>query len=178
MNEQMLKITDTEMADRAAESGWCINTLARNCGVSVSTLERSFHETKGQCPRDWMLKERMHRARASLEAGRNVQQTAGDLGFKNQHHFSLVFKKFHDYCPKEHKARMEALKKIEDGKLKMAQNGNPKSKVQSPEFAKRGTRDAGRGTRDTTMMPGRKSRFDEFKYICDEYRYILVLASD
>ncbi len=143
MFSELIKITDSEMADRAAAGGWCVDALAENCGASVSTLERFFYERKRQCPRDWMLEERMRRARASLQAGRNVQQAADDAGFKNQHHFSLVFKKVHDYCPKEHKARMEALKKkMENGKLKMARNGSPQSSVLSPQSKVRSPKSA------------------------------------
>jgi AraC-like DNA-binding protein len=181
MNGQLTRITD--MPDRAAASGWCINELAKSCGVSVPTFERFFHEEKRQCPRDWILEERMRRARTALMDGYNVQETTGRVGYKNQHHFSLVFKKFHSYCPKEHKARMEALKKIEDGKLKIGQNGNPRSKVRSlkpkvrrTQDAGRRTQDAGRRTQDATMMPCGKWRFDDFKYIYDEFRYTSILA--
>ena len=108
-----------DMAERAAAAGWCITTLAEQNGVSVPTLERFFHDTKQQCPREWINAERMRRACACLMAGRNVQETSGDVGYESQHGFSLAFKKFFGYPPSLHRETME--------------NGKWKSKVEGRE---------------------------------------------
>ena len=102
---RLMQIAD--LADRAATAKWCVTTLAQNCGVSVPTLERFFHETKQQNPRDWINAEQMRHACVCLMAGRNVFETSDDLGYGSQHAFSLAFKKFHGYPPSLHRKRME-----------------------------------------------------------------------
>ena len=87
---------------RAADANWCITTLAKNCHVSISTLERHFQEAMRQCPRDWLNDERMRRARELLCDHTSVKETAILLGYKKQHHFSLAFKKHHGYPPSLH----------------------------------------------------------------------------
>ena len=93
MNHRLQGITD--WPERAAAADWCILTLAKNCAVSVSTLERFFHEAKGKCPGHWIHVERMRWACGLLLVGRNVQETSGDLNYGSQHGFSLAFKQFH-----------------------------------------------------------------------------------
>ena len=114
---RLMQIAD--LADRAATAKWCVTALAQNCGVSLPTFERFFHETKKQCPRDWINAEQMRHACVCLMAGRNVFETSDDLGYGSQHSFSLAFKKFHGYPPSLHRKRME------DGELKMARTPSP-----------------------------------------------------
>lgn len=99
---------------RAAEASWCVTTLAKNCNVSISTLERHFHDTMGQCPRDWLQNHRQHRARELLYMNTRVKGAAVLLRYKSQHHFSLSFKRHHGYSPKLH------VKRIANGALKLA----------------------------------------------------------
>ncbi len=96
----MMKITD--WPERAAGALWCITTLAANCNASISTLERHFHETLHQCPRDWLNTERQRRARELLCGNVSVKETAILLGYKSQHHFSFAFRKHHGHPPSLH----------------------------------------------------------------------------
>jgi AraC-like DNA-binding protein len=128
MFSELIIITDTEMADRAAASGWCVDALAENCGVSVSTLERIFHETKGQCPREWMTAERMRHARQLLERGGRISDVAEVLCYGHPENFCIAFVKYHGYPPREHRPG----KWKEDGSPQSAVR-SPKSKVQSPK---------------------------------------------
>ena len=123
MNAQMLKITDTDIADRAVKDGWRVSALANSCGVSVPTLERCFHETKGQSPREWMTAERMRRARLLLERGERIKDIAGLLCYGHQRNFATAFTAFHGYPPREHRL----------GKWLVNGGRTPSPKVQSPK---------------------------------------------
>ncbi|OQB88243.1 MAG: Helix-turn-helix domain protein [Verrucomicrobia bacterium ADurb.Bin118] len=46
----------------------------------------------------------MARASKLLADGSSVKETAGLLGYMNQHHFSRHFKKYPSHCPSAHAA--------------------------------------------------------------------------
>lgn len=100
MSARLGRITD--WLERAQRANWCIATLAKDCGMSLSTLERHFQVTMGQCPREWLNAERMRWARELLCDNASVKETASRLGYLNQHHFSFAFKKHHGHPPSRH----------------------------------------------------------------------------
>ena len=100
MNQALQMITD--WPERTGCALWCIDTLAKNCGVSVSTLERFFHATHDQCPHAWMNAERMRRARELLERPERIKHITTLLGYEHAQNFCSAFTKFHGYSPKEH----------------------------------------------------------------------------
>ncbi|MBE0541116.1 MAG: helix-turn-helix transcriptional regulator [Verrucomicrobia bacterium] len=116
MNEPLHEIR--HWPERAAQAGWCVATLAANCGVSVATLERYFHEHLGQCPHEWLNHDRMRRAQELLGAGSNVQETADQLGYNNQQNFSLAFKRYFGYPPSHLRKTEDGRRKTEDGRRK------------------------------------------------------------
>ncbi|TWB24662.1 AraC family transcriptional regulator with amidase-like domain [Nitrospirillum amazonense] len=66
--------------------------LASQARMSERTLVRRFRETAGTSPKDWILTERLNRARTLLEAtSRPLEQVAADCGFGSadtlRHHF-------------------------------------------------------------------------------------------
>lgn len=106
MSKLLREIND--WPERAVKEGWSVVRLAKLCKVSPSTLERHFQEEMGQCPKEWLNDDRMRRARALLSVeGSRVQQTATELNYQNQHHFSRAFKKYHGYPPSEHRKRVK-----------------------------------------------------------------------
>lgn len=104
MNWKLMEITN--WPERAHAAKWCVAALARDCGVSVSILERHFSEALHQCPQVWLAVDRLARAPALLALGYNVSEVAGQLKYKSQHHFSRAFKKHHGYPPSEHRKRL------------------------------------------------------------------------
>ena len=101
MNEGLQQITD--WSDRAAAALWCVAGLAEGSHVSIATLERHFHDTLQLCPRAWLTRERLRRAVELLADGSSIKETSRALAYKNQHHFSLAFKKHFGYAPKLHR---------------------------------------------------------------------------
>ena len=105
----------------------------------------------------------MRRACACLMAGRNVQETSGDMGYESQHGFSLAFKKFFGYPPSLHRKTMEDGKwksKVE-GRETRASEGRARHSVRAepPQHAKSeiGNR------KSEIIVVGRKSAFDKIK---------------
>ena len=86
-------------SELAKQVKWSTSTLAKQCGVSVRTLERYFLKEIGKCPKSWLAEQRQHQALELLHEGSTVKEVANQLGFKNQHHFSREFKKKSGYPP-------------------------------------------------------------------------------
>ena len=103
MNCRLERITD--WAQRAEQANWCVQTLAEQCRVSVSTLERFFRRKFGVCVHDWMTRMRMEHFANKLLEGFTVKETAFEAGYKNQQHFSREFKKYFGHPPSQHAAQ-------------------------------------------------------------------------
>ena len=107
---RLMQIAD--LAERAAAAGWCITTLAANLGVSVPTLERFFHDTKQQCPRDWINAERMRRACELLERHERIGDVADALLYGHSRNFCTAFTKYFGYSPREHLRRSSKVGRV------------------------------------------------------------------
>ena len=66
--------------------------LARQCGISLRTLQRHFNRSYGLTVREWLRQVRMCEAYSRLKAGQRVKEVAIDLGYKQVSHFSRDFK--------------------------------------------------------------------------------------
>ncbi len=97
MNSRMLHIQNWPELTRKAN--WCAATLAKNCGVSLRALQRFFLRKMGKCPKAWLSEQRQLQAAALLRAGSSIKETAGQLCYKSQQHFSREFKRQTGYPP-------------------------------------------------------------------------------
>lgn len=97
MNNRLHKIQN--WPERAQTANWCASTLAKDCGVSLRTLERYF--LKGMCksPKKWLAEQRQQRASALIQAGSTVKETAAQLDYKHPSHLTNAFKKQCGCCP-------------------------------------------------------------------------------
>lgn len=93
----------TDWAERAARANWSVKELARQCDISIRTLQTHFQETTGQSPGYWMNRERQRRAVKLLCKGSAVKEAAVVLGYKNQHAFSNAFKAHYGQSPTQYK---------------------------------------------------------------------------
>jgi len=87
--------------ERAQAAKWCAATLAKNCGVSLRTLERHFLKEMGQSPKKWLLEQRHQKAKEMLKEGVDHKEAADTVGydFDNLHNFSRDFKANMGHCP-------------------------------------------------------------------------------
>ena len=137
-----------ELATRAATTGWCVTALAQSCGVSVPTFERFFHETKQQCPREWINAERMRRACELLERRERIKDIAEGLCYGHSQNFCTAFTKHFGYSPREHLRRMSR----DEGRESRASEGRARHSVRAapdapspPRTARRHPRPIGLG---------------------------------
>jgi AraC-like DNA-binding protein len=78
----------------ARATNWSAALLAKNCGVSLRTLERYFLDEMGKCPKAWLSEQRQQRAIKLLQDGSTVKEMSSNLGYKHTQHFSRDFKAF------------------------------------------------------------------------------------
>ncbi len=85
-----------------------LNSLAKTAGVSVSTLSRSFRETTGDSPIDYLGKVRAGKAQFELtHTDKPISQIAVELGYCDSSYFSRSFRRFTGMSPREYRKRRE-----------------------------------------------------------------------
>ena len=78
------------MADLAEHT--TVNELARECRISVSHFARSFRQTTGMTPHQWLTHHRVEVAKQILrDRNRELSDIALVCGFADQSHFTRVF---------------------------------------------------------------------------------------
>jgi AraC-like DNA-binding protein len=78
------------MADLAEHP--TVNELARECRISVSHFARSFRQTTGMTPHQWLTRHRVEVAKQILrDRNRELSDIALVCGFADQSHFTRVF---------------------------------------------------------------------------------------
>ncbi len=97
MNNPLDKIQN--WSERATQANYCASKLAKNCGVSLKTLQRHFLKKMGKSPKKWLLEQRRQLAGKLLQNGSSVKETAGLLNYKHQNHLTNEFTKHLGYCP-------------------------------------------------------------------------------
>jgi len=94
----------------AQQAGWSADVLARNCGVSLRTLERFFLKEMDKSPKAWLREQRLQLAGRLLQKGSSVKEAAGNLDYKHVTHFSRDFKVYWGCCPAEKSVPIRAQK--------------------------------------------------------------------
>ena len=80
--------------DRARRARWRTNALAKDCSVSVRTLQRFFICELGKTPKQWLIEQRQIQGAKRLREGLWVKEVAADLGYNNAAQFSRDFKEY------------------------------------------------------------------------------------
>ena len=83
-----------EMIDAALDTRLTIGMLAREVGLSAAHFARAFKETLGRAPHQYLLAQRLERARRLLEStALTLSDIAQRTGFADQAHFTRLFKR-------------------------------------------------------------------------------------
>jgi AraC family transcriptional regulator len=91
---RLRRITDLVHARLEDELG--LDELARSIGLSTTHFARMFRKSTGETPHQFVLRQRLERAKAMLRApDARILDVAVACGFKTQQHFAQVFR---DVC--------------------------------------------------------------------------------
>jgi AraC-like DNA-binding protein len=103
----------TGWPERAAAAQWCVNALAVACGVSLTQLERFFHEMWGQPPHAWLHADRMRRACELIERLERTKDIAVFLHYEHPSNFTRAFTECFGYSPRGHLLRKSSGEHLE-----------------------------------------------------------------
>ena len=85
----------------ATKANWSASALARNCHVSLRTLERYFIKELDQSPKKWLKEQRQREGLRLLREGSGVKQVAALLGYSHANQFSRDFKEHWGFTPSD-----------------------------------------------------------------------------
>jgi len=68
-----------------------LTDLARTCDLSVRQFTRAFRQTTGIAPHQWLLRQRIEKAKDLLQGVQPLSTVASACGFADQSHFTRVF---------------------------------------------------------------------------------------
>jgi AraC family transcriptional regulator len=81
-----------------------LDEMAQSVGLSTAHFARMFRKSTGQTPHQFVLRQRIARAKAMLRApDARVLDVAVGCGFKTQQHFAQVFRDVCGVSPTEYR---------------------------------------------------------------------------
>lgn len=80
-----------------------LDSLAKISGLSLSRFKQKFCQQLGCTPREYINFQKVETAKILLEKGKNVTETAVELGFSTSNYFSSVFRRFTTLSPSEYR---------------------------------------------------------------------------
>ncbi len=82
-----------ELVDAKIEGELNLDEMAQSVGLSTAHFARMFRQSTGETPHQFVLRQRLERAKAMLRApDARVLDVAVACGFKTQQHFAQVFR--------------------------------------------------------------------------------------
>jgi AraC family transcriptional regulator len=86
------------------EDDLSLDELAQSVGLSTAHFARMFRKSTGETPHQFVLRQRVARAKAMLRAPRaRILDVAVACGFKTQQHFAQVFREVCKVSPREYR---------------------------------------------------------------------------
>lgn len=79
-----------------------LDYLAELSGLSLSRFKQKFCQQLGFTPREYINFQKVEASKVMLGKGRNVTDTAIELGFSTSNYFSSVFKRFTTLSPSDY----------------------------------------------------------------------------
>jgi AraC family transcriptional regulator len=94
----------TELVRAKIEEELTLHEMAQCVGLSTAHFSQMFRESVGESPRQFVLRERVERAKEMLRVGEaRVLDVAVACGFKTQQHFARVFRRICGASPTEYR---------------------------------------------------------------------------
>jgi AraC-like DNA-binding protein/quercetin dioxygenase-like cupin family protein len=93
------------------EHRWSADELARLAGMSVARFYRSFRQTTGSSPIDWLRRERINLAKRRLqESEASIKSVADQAGYNSPFFFSRDFKRYTGQSPSEFRQQEQSVR--------------------------------------------------------------------
>jgi AraC family transcriptional regulator len=93
-----------ELVHAKMEDDLSLDEMAQSVGLSTAHFARMFRKSTGETPHQFVLRQRLERAKAMLRApGARVLDVAVACGFKTQQHFAQVFRDLWGVSPTEYR---------------------------------------------------------------------------
>ena len=93
-----------ELVQAKMEDDLGLDEMARSVGLSTAHFARMFRKSTGETPHQFVLRQRIERAKAMLRApNARVLDVAVACGFKTQQHFAQVFRDVCRVSPTEYR---------------------------------------------------------------------------
>jgi AraC family transcriptional regulator len=93
-----------ELVQAKMEEDFSLDEMAESVGLSTAHFSRMFRKSTGETPHQFVLRERVERAKAMLRApGARILDVAIACGFKTQQHFAQVFRDALRVSPTEYR---------------------------------------------------------------------------
>ena len=100
-----------EFVHAKMEEDLSLGEMAQSVGLSSAHFARMFRKSTGETPHQFVLRQRIERARAMLRASdARVFDVATACGFKTQQHFAQVFRDICGFSPTEYRQDFMAAK--------------------------------------------------------------------
>ncbi len=82
-----------QMRDNPAMPVINYETVAQRHGITYETFRKQFKHQVGVSPHEYFIEMKLSEAQRLLLKGRNVKETAAEVGFEDQYYFSRLFKR-------------------------------------------------------------------------------------
>ena len=93
-----------ELVDAKMEDDLSLDEMAQSVGLSTAHFARMFRKSTGATPHQFVLRQRLERAKAMLRApDARVLDVAVACGFKTQQHFAQAFRDLWGLSPTEYR---------------------------------------------------------------------------
>jgi AraC family transcriptional regulator len=93
-----------ELVHAKMQDDLSLDEMAQSVGLSTAHFARMFRKSTGETPHQFVLRQRLERAKAMLRApDARILDVALDCGFKTQQHFAQVFRDFWSVTPTQYR---------------------------------------------------------------------------
>jgi len=97
-----------ELMEARLDGDLRLSELAREAGLSTSHFLRSFRQSTGKTPHQFVLQRRVERARALMRDHRvSLTEVALASGFADQHHLARVFRRIANMTPTDYRRSLQ-----------------------------------------------------------------------
>jgi AraC family transcriptional regulator len=97
-----------ELMEARLEKNLRLNELAQEAGLSASHFIRSFRQSTGKTPYQFLLHRRVERARDLMRDDRaSLTEVALSSGFADQHHLARVFRRITNLTPSDYRRSLQ-----------------------------------------------------------------------